>query len=123
MTAPVLIGIVGPCASGKSTLIAGLQAHGFHARHIAQEHSGVPEMWRKITNPDVLIYLHVSYPVSLQRRQQTLSEAEYQEQVHRLRHARQFADLLIETDELSASEVLQKVLSHLQGTQYQRTGV
>ena len=57
-----LIGVVGPCGSGKSTLIAGLEKHGYACRHIAQEHSYVPAMWQIITKPDVLIYLHASFP-------------------------------------------------------------
>ena len=33
-----LIGVVGVCASGKSTLIKALTAQGYRCRHIAQEH-------------------------------------------------------------------------------------
>ena len=51
------IGVVGPCAAGKTTLIAGLRNHGYTAKHIAQEHSYVPAMWQLLTNPDILIYL------------------------------------------------------------------
>jgi len=32
--------------------------------HIAQEHSYVPYMWKRITNPDLLIYLNASFEVS-----------------------------------------------------------
>jgi adenylate kinase family enzyme len=53
----VLVGVVGPCGSGKSTLIAALEAQGYPCRHIAQEHSYVKDMWKRITNPDVLIFL------------------------------------------------------------------
>ncbi|MBI3737884.1 MAG: hypothetical protein HY258_02430, partial [Chloroflexi bacterium] len=63
-----LIGIVGPCGAGKSTLTAGLEREGFHCRHIAQEHSYVPSMWQKITNPDLLIFLNSSFEVSTRRR-------------------------------------------------------
>ena len=52
-----LIGVVGVCASGKSTLIKGLKERGFNARHIAQEHSYVKDMWKRITNPDLLVFL------------------------------------------------------------------
>lgn len=108
------VGVVGPCAAGKSTLIAGLRARGYQARHIAQEHSYVRDMWRRITNPDVLIFLDVSYPVSCQRRRMDWSEAEYQVEQARLQHARQAADFYLITDELQPHEVLEQVLEFLQ---------
>ena len=52
----LLIGIVGPCAAGKSTLVADLAKHGYRTRHIAQEHSHVKDMWQRLTNPDLLIF-------------------------------------------------------------------
>lgn len=107
------IGVVGPCAAGKSTLVYGLNQHGYWGKHIAQEHSYVPDMWQRLTRPDVLIYLNVSYPQTLERRQLNWTEQEYQEQVFRLRHARQHADFSINTDRLSAREVLEQVLSLL----------
>ena len=109
----LLIGVVGPCGSGKTTLIAGLEREGFRCRHIAQEHSYVPQMWKRITNPDLLIYLNSSFEVSTQRRKLNWNEAEYQEQLRRLDHARQHADLIIETDDLSPAEVLECTLSFI----------
>jgi cytidylate kinase len=105
-----LIGVVGPCGSGKTTLIKGLEREGFRCRHIAQEHSYVPYMWKRITNPDLLIYLNSSFEVSTQRRKLNWNETDYQEQLRRLAHARQHADLIIETDDLSSAEVLERVL-------------
>ena len=107
------IGIVGPCAAGKTTLIAGLKQAGFVARHIAQEHSYVPDMWQRLTNPDVLIYLDVSYPLTLQRRKIDWTIEEYEIQLERLRHARLHADLYIQTDELEPAAILEKVLAFL----------
>lgn len=106
MSEPPLIGIVGPCASGKTTLAAGLRSLGYRARPIAQEHSYVADMWKRITRPDLLISLEVGYEQSLQRRRLNWSQAEYEEQLHRLRHARQHADLTLDTDPLTAVEVL-----------------
>ena len=108
-----LIGIVGPCGSGKSTLSAGLQKYGYVCRHIAQEHSYVPAMWQKITNPDVLIYLNASFPVSTRRRRLNWQKQDHEEQLRRLSHARQHANLLIDTDDLTPEQVLQKVLDYL----------
>ena len=57
----LIIGVVGPCAAGKTTLVAALREMGYNVRHIAQEHSYVPYMWQRLAKPDLLIYLDVSY--------------------------------------------------------------
>lgn len=111
---PPLIGIVGPCAAGKSTLIASLRQRGYVVKHIAQEHSYVKDMWRRIARPDLLIYLDVSYTVSCIRRQMDWTEKEYQEEIFRLRDARENADYYLHTDDLSPAVVLQLVLVFLQ---------
>ena len=113
MVERLIVGVVGPCAAGKSTLIAGLKQQGYDARHIAQEHSYVQDMWLRLTNPNLLIYLDVSYPVSLQRRLLNWTVGEYEDQLQRLRHARENADYYIFTDSLSISEVLGQVLAFL----------
>jgi cytidylate kinase len=106
-----LIGVVGVCASGKSTLIKEMEARGFRMRHIAQEHSYVKDMWKRITNPDVLIFLDVTYPLTVQRRQLDWTETDWAEQQRRLSHAREHADLYINTDELSIKQVLEIVIA------------
>lgn len=108
-----LIGVVGPCGSGKSTLIGGLQRAGYSCRHIAQEHSYVPYMWQRITNPDVLIFLEASFIVCTARRRLNWTEQDFQEQLRRLEHARQHADLIVSTDDLSIEQVLDRVLDFL----------
>ncbi len=113
MTAGFLVGVVGPCGAGKSTLIQGLEARGYHCRHIAQEHSYVPYMWQRITNPDILIYLHASFSTCTARRHLSWLEADYLEQLRRLDHARQHADITIETDGQSPSQVLTQAVSFL----------
>ena len=113
MNNPTLIGIVGPCASGKTTLIDRLAMHGHLARQIAQEHSYVPDMWRQLTNPDLLIYLDVSFEESLRRRAQNYSLADHREQINRLRHAKAHADLYIHTDQKSMDEIEARVLAYL----------
>ncbi len=113
MTDKRKIGVVGPCAAGKTTLIAGLKAHGYIVKHIAQEHSYVPAMWQRLTEPDVLIFLDVSYELSVKRRCLNWTFGEYNEQQQRLQHARQHASLLLDTDELTPQEVLERVLEFL----------
>ena len=110
---PPLIGIVGPCGSGKSTLMAGLEEHGYSCRHIAQEHSYVKYMWRHITNPDVLIFLQCSFENSTLRRKLNWVRADHEEQQRRLSHALEHADLIVDTDKLNAEEVLAQALNYL----------
>jgi RNase adaptor protein for sRNA GlmZ degradation len=110
-----LIGVVGHCGSGKSTLIAGLEKHGYACRHIAQEHSYVQAMWQIISKPDILVYLHASFPVSTARRKLNWKIKNYEEQSRRLSHAREHAHIIIDTDNLTPEQVLQKTLDYLNG--------
>ncbi len=108
-----LIGVVGPCGSGKSTLIAGLEKHGYRCRHIAQEHSYVKRMWQVITNPNILIYLQCSFENSTSRRKLNWLPADHEEQLNRLSHAREHAGLVIDTDIQNAEDVLAHTLDYL----------
>ncbi len=109
----LLIGVVGPCGSGKSTLIAGLNQHGYICRHIAQEHSYVQAMWQIITKPNLLIYLHASFQNSTARRKLNWRESDYTEQLRRLSHAREHTNIIINTDDLTPEQVLQQALDFL----------
>jgi deoxyadenosine/deoxycytidine kinase len=112
-SASPLIGVVGPCGSGKSTLIEGLEVHGYRCRHIAQEHSYVKQMWQIITKPDLLIFLQCSFENSTSRRRLNWQLADYEEQIRRLAHAREHAHLVIDTNTLSVTQVLAQVLGFL----------
>jgi deoxyadenosine/deoxycytidine kinase len=109
----LIIGLVGVCGAGKTTLTNGLKSCGFNVRQIAQEHSYVSDMWRRLSNPDVLIFLQASYPVTMQRKPFKWSEEEYQTQLHRLRDAHKHADIFIDTDDLTPEEVLSIALEFL----------
>jgi len=109
-----IIGVVGPCAAGKSTLVADLRTRGYKARHIAQEHSYVQDMWKQISNPDILIYLDVSFEISMKRTDSNWSNVIYDNQIQRLVHAKKHSDLYIMTDDLSPEQVLNLVLKNLQ---------
>jgi len=106
------IGVVGPCKSGKSTLVRGLQEAGYPATQIAQEHSYAQRMWEQISKPDLLVYLHCEYESTLARGL-TWTRAEYEDQQPRLTHARNHANLEIATDEPAPGVVLRQVLDFL----------
>jgi cytidylate kinase len=107
------IAIVGPCGAGKTTLAQQLQAQGFHARDIAQEHSFVPDMWRVITDPDVLIFLNASFETCHRRKHLNWTPQDHQEQLRRLDHARCNCDIYIDTDGMQPDEVLLVTLREL----------
>jgi deoxyadenosine/deoxycytidine kinase len=111
-----LIGVVGPCGSGKSTLTDALDKLGYSSRHIAQEHSFVKDMWQRLTNPDVLIFLQASFPVTRERKREMIhwTEANYEEQQRRLAHARNHANLIVDTDNASIEEVREQVLAFIE---------
>lgn len=107
------IAIVGPCAAGKSTLAHSLQSLGYAARQIAQEHSYVPSMWKRLTDPDMLIYLDASYEICTRRKSLNWLQSEYEEQKLRLKHAREHCQIYIDTNELAPYEVLERALEFL----------
>jgi deoxyadenosine/deoxycytidine kinase len=108
-----LIAVVGPCASGKTTLVEGLVRHGFKARQIAQEHSYVPRMWEILTKPDFLIYVDASFESCTERKQLNWALKDYERQKERLMHARQHCDIFLDTEGISAQEALECALEAL----------
>lgn len=113
---PLRVAVVGPCASGKSTLVEALRAAGYDARHPAQEHSFVPDMWQRLVRPDVLLYLDLDYPAFRARRPHHDPGAAYlAEQHRRLAHAQEHADLVIDTSAKTAEAVRAEVLEYLAG--------
>ena len=110
----IRVAVVGPCAAGKSTLIPYLASAGYEARHPAQEHSYVQDMWQRVTKPDVLIFLDVSYEEA-RRRRPTIDGGPQRlaAQQERLAHARQNCDFYLDTSPLSRAEVRQAVFQFL----------
>lgn len=112
---PLRIAIVGPCAAGKTTLANALKAVGYEVRQPAQEHSYVPDMWRRMSNPDVLIYLDIDYANSKARRPYRDEPPQrLEEQRKRLALARQHCDLYLDTSNLTPDQVKAKVFSFLE---------
>ena len=66
-------------------------------------------MWKRLTNPDILVYLEVSYELTLKRKKLSWSRDEFQVQLDRLQHAHQHADIVIKTDELSVNDLVLQV--------------
>lgn len=106
--------VVGPCASGKSTLVSRLKDSGHNAHAVAQEHSSVRELWKR-KDPDVLIALDVSLEVVRDRRSPTWFEAVYERQHERLAAAYAAADLIIDTAEHNEDQVVEIVQTWLDG--------
>lgn len=109
-----VIKVVGPCKSGKSTLVAGLRAAGYSARSCGQEHSETPTMWQRIAPPDCLIFLDVTPETQRARvNRSDWSEELMRIQQRRLAHARQHASLVVSTDHATPVEVLRLVTGFL----------
>lgn len=109
------IKVAGPCASGKTTLAQRLRELGLDAGSTAQDHSYVPDMWRRINPPDLLVYLDVSLD-AVHRRGRTgmgWDQDNLDRQNHRLRHARAHCDFYVSTDDLTEEQVLARVLEFL----------
>ncbi len=101
--------MVGVCAKGKTTLVSGLKAAGYDAYNVAQEHSCIHDFWNK-HHPDLLVMIDASLPAILKRRKVYWGEERLATQRKRLKDAREHADLFLQTDDLSAAQVLAKVI-------------
>lgn len=104
--------VVGPCASGKSTLTNQLRDLGFDARVCGQEHSSIQHLWKRL-QPDLLIALDVDLGTLRRRRHPSWSEVLYQIQQHRLQSAFDSADLSIDSTTVPEDRVVETVLAWL----------
>ncbi len=100
--------VVGPCASGKTTLVRGLRRLGYDASVCGQEHSEIASLWRH-TEPDVVIALDVDLETIRHRRGADWPEDIYRLQLRRLAAARAAAALILDTSILSPDATLQAV--------------
>jgi chloramphenicol 3-O-phosphotransferase len=104
--------VVGPCAAGKSTLVAALRALGYDAHVSGQEHSEIATLWRH-SEPDVLIALDADIRAVRDRRGDSWPDWLHDLQVRRLAVASRAADLAIDTTTLSAQDVVDRVVAYL----------
>jgi dephospho-CoA kinase len=109
---PPRVVVVGPCASGKSTLARGLRALGFDADVCSQEHSDIPSLWRH-TAPDVVIALSVDLATIRTRRGEDWPEWLYRLQNDRLREAQTAARIRLDTSRLDAAATLSSAATQL----------
>jgi len=114
------VAVVGPCSAGKSTLAKTLKSLGYDIRQPAQEHSYVPDMWLRISQPDILIYLDVDYVNTVQRRPYADDQQRYLTQQQRLAHARQWCDFYLDTSSLTPTQVSDAVMHFLNNRSSQR---
>ena len=105
--------VVGPCASGKSTLVTALRALGYDAHVSGQEHSEIAMLWQH-SQPDVLIALDVDITAVRDRRGDSWPEWLHDLQVRRLAAASRAADLTVDTTTLSAQAVVARVIAYLE---------
>lgn len=108
------IAVVGPCASGKTTLVEGLKRRGYTAAVCGQEHSEIPTLWRH-GEPDVLIALSVDLATVRARRGGDWPESIYRAQQRRLANAVAAADVVLDASRLDAETVLARALAALDG--------
>lgn len=106
--------IVGPCASGKSTLAGALRDLGYDAFSIAQEHSSIRRMHAR-HRPDYLVYLEVGYEEILRRRGVSWGPRHLEIERRRLSWAREEADIIVHTDGKDPSAVLEEILASIEG--------
>jgi energy-coupling factor transporter ATP-binding protein EcfA2 len=98
--------VVGPCASGKTTLVNELRRLGYDARVVAQEHSEIRDLWRH-PGPSLVIALDADLETIRRRRGKTnWPEFLYQTQQRRLESAARVAATRLDTSSLSPMAVL-----------------
>ncbi len=106
---PPKVAVVGPCASGKSTLVANLRRNGVDAYSVAQEHSVVLDLWAH-QQPDLLICLEADLEVVRDRRGPAWRERVYLDQIERLRNAIAAASLVVDTGVVSEADAVDLAL-------------
>lgn len=108
------IAVVGPCASGKSTLVEGLRRLGYDAYVSGQEHSEIATLWDHL-HPEFVIGLTIDLATLRSRRGSTWPKTLYETQLRRLEHAYSRADLVIDTARLDATGAVARAESFLAG--------
>lgn len=107
-----LVVIVGPCASGKSTLAKNLEEHGVRTHVVGQEHSAIKRLWQR-RQPDFVVALDVDLETLRRRRGATWPADLYRLQHERLADAFSAASITIDTSDVPELDVVSMVLETL----------
>lgn len=104
--------VVGPCASGKSTLVRNLRNEGIDAFVAGQEHSAIRNLWAK-RDPDIIVALDIDLETLRERRGASWPSNLYRAQHERLSNAFAAATAIIDTgcvpEEVVAARVIEIV--------------
>jgi hypothetical protein len=110
---PRRIVVIGPCASGKTSLSTRLQRLGYDAHACGQEHSDIPTLWDH-QHPDVVIGLAIELStLRARRRSETWPDRLYAVQHDRLKSGYARADLILDCDDIDQETVLTSVVDWL----------
>src|SRR5690606_6747791 len=104
--------VIGPCASGKTSLTTRLQRLGYDALACGQEHSETAELW-KHQQPDALVGLRIALDTLRQRRSREWPATIYGRQMSRLESGYRSADLVIDCDAIDQEAVMDRVVAWL----------
>lgn len=105
-----LIGVVGNCAAGKTTLVRGLVKLGYRAINIPQEHSVSPRFWRRL-KVNYLVMLSCTLASAKQRRTDIAwGQDRLDAQATKLADAQANCQLNLPTDHLDIHQVLEIVV-------------
>lgn len=105
--------VIGPCAAGKSSLVARLKARGLDASACAQEHSDVPYLWQ-LSKPDLVLFLDADRDTIGARRGVAWPDAFDRAQRRRLTRARARADCYIDSSELTPEQVAARAMAQIE---------
>ncbi|HEX7101988.1 MAG TPA: AAA family ATPase [Nitrolancea sp.] len=106
------VAVVGPCSSGKSTIVDRLREHGFDAYAVSQEHSIIRRLWDH-QQPDSLVYLHIDYETVQRRRGAAWPRWIYDAQIERLHDAREHATIVLDTGRINVDETVARIIDAL----------
>jgi len=107
------IAVVGVCASGKTTIVDALRQAGYDAYVVAQEHSIIPDLWRR-SRPDHLVVLEADLETIRRRRGPAWPEWLYRTQRDRLADARAHATVTVDTGALTVDDTVRTILAAIQ---------
>ena len=108
------VAVVGPCASGKSTIVQALRDIGLDAYSVAQEHSIIGDLWNH-REPEIVVYLDVSLDAIRDRRRNPHWPAWiYDLQIDRLSDARSNATFVVDTSTKSSDEIIDELRGAIQ---------